>query len=63
MNPKKKSRRCQGLGLDSGLDLVLSFHLQPWMRERYGEGNEKAGREVRERMVREMRRRAVRRSN
>jgi hypothetical protein len=24
MNPKKKSRRCLGLGLDSGLDLAIS---------------------------------------
>jgi hypothetical protein len=24
MNPKKKSRRCRGLGLDSGLDLAIS---------------------------------------
>ena len=24
MNPKKKSRRCQGHGLDSGLDLAIS---------------------------------------
>jgi hypothetical protein len=24
MNPKKKLRRCQGLGLDSGLDLAIS---------------------------------------
>jgi hypothetical protein len=24
MNPKKKSRRCRALGLDSGLDLAIS---------------------------------------
>ncbi len=24
MNPKKKSRRCRGLGLNSGLDLAIS---------------------------------------
>jgi hypothetical protein len=24
MNPKKKSRRCRGHGLDSGLDLAIS---------------------------------------
>jgi hypothetical protein len=24
MNPKKKPRRCRGLGLDSGLDLAIS---------------------------------------
>jgi hypothetical protein len=24
MKPKKKSRRCRGLGLDSGLDLAIS---------------------------------------
>jgi hypothetical protein len=24
MNPKKKLRRCRGLGLDSGLDLAIS---------------------------------------
>jgi len=24
MNPKKKSRHCRGLGLDSGLDLAIS---------------------------------------
>ncbi len=24
MNPKQKSRRCRGLGLDSGLDLAIS---------------------------------------
>ncbi len=24
MNPRKKSRRCRGLGLDSGLDLAIS---------------------------------------
>jgi hypothetical protein len=27
MNPKKMSRRCRGLGLDSGLDLAISHFI------------------------------------
>jgi hypothetical protein len=27
MKPKKKSRRCRGLGLDSGLDLAISHFI------------------------------------
>ncbi len=42
MNPKKKSRRCRGLGLDSGLDLAISrfiysFACKGWTLEKFEE--------------------------
>ncbi len=34
MNPKKKSRRCLGLGLNSGLDLAISRFIYSFDRGR-----------------------------
>ncbi len=35
MNPKKKSRRCRGHGLDSGLDLAISRFIYSFVCEIY----------------------------